>query len=478
MAALSVPSLACREPATSNAPTASHIAIGFPNADTPFGPIVFSLTTTRLLRMDQAGHERPELFEHWESSPDGRTWTFTIGDHARFEDGREVTAEHVVPLLRDAVAAPDNSPGLWSVSSVEVAGPRQVRVILREATSLLLEGLSIVNALPAGPYRAPETDAEVVSLEASDQTSGDAPEIASVALRRYDTPRAAVAALLREEVDVLYEVPNESRDLLEAQDGVQVYPHVKPYVVTLGLNHRHPVLARRRVRLAMNALVDRDAIVKEAGGGQPAADMLWLQHWSHPHTADAEWLRVDRERARALLDAEGLPVSHGADGAERPRLRLRCLVVDHPTIARVAGQLQRLYAQEGILLDLESVPLRTLPARLADGDFETFLSPIVTGFGLAMPYLYLGNHDHPRLVDLGYRAAAGAAERVRRAADDDALIEAIADLHHVLLEDPPAVHLYWEQTSRAIGPRVRVPVDTDVDVLASLARWTVAEGGR
>ncbi len=452
----------------------SRIAIGIPSADAPLTPLVYSLTRTRLLRMDQAGHPRPDLVDRWDVSPDGRTWILHVREGVRLQDGGEVTAADVVSVLREAVAAAESGPGLWPVTAVELAGPHEVRLTLRESTSLLLESLSIVGALPAGPYRAPNPGADVRSLEAAgtDAPAAPAPDIRTVALRRYDTPRAAVAALLREEVDVLYEVPNESRELLAAA-GARIYPHVKPYVVTLGLNHRHPILARRRVRLAMNALVDRAALVQEAGGGEPAADVIWPQHWSQPHTADAEWLRVDRGRAGALLDAEGLPVHRTPNGAMRPRFRVTCLVLDDPTMIRVARRLQRSYADAGIALELAPVQLRDLPARLARGDFETFLSPIVSGYGLGVPYLYFGAHDRPRMIDLGYRSAAVAAERIRVATGDDDLVAAVADLHHVLLDDPPAVHLYWQRTSRAVGKRVQVPDDAESDVLGSLPRWKV-----
>ena len=148
-------------------------------------------------------------------------------------------------------------------------------------------------------------------------------------MRRYETPRAAVAALLREEVDVLYEVPSEERSLLDAEDGVDVFPHVKPYVVTLGLNHRHPVLARRGVRLAMNAAIDRDALVAQVAGGVgvPAADIIWHQHWARPHESDAAVLRADKVRAGQLLDEAGLPRRTGRKGVVQPRFLLTCLVL-------------------------------------------------------------------------------------------------------------------------------------------------------
>jgi ABC-type transport system substrate-binding protein len=457
-------------------PGDARISIAIPSADAPIQPVLFNLvnlTRTRLVRLDLSGLEQPALIERWTSSDDHRTWTLFVRAGVRLHDGREATAADVVARLQEALDDDDPEPGLWPVTAVEQVGTREVRLRLREPSSLLLESL-VMQAMPAGPYRISETDALEPELRAV-QPSGQAPPaIGTVQVRRYDTPRAAVAALLREEVDVLYEVPSDARSVLDAEDGVEVFPHVKPYVITLGLNHRHRVLSRREVRLAMNAAIDREALVSQVAGGVgvPAADIIWHQHWSRPHEADAALLRADKARAGRLLDEAGLPRRTGRKGVIEPRFRLSCLVLDDPMMHRVAGRLQQAYADIGVSLDIKALKLDDLLRRLGSGDFDTFVSPVVSGFGLGRIYVAFGAHDHPRLIDDGYTAAAPAAERMRAATTQAELAAAIRDLHHVLIEDPPAVSLFWEETSRAVGRRVTVPAEAG-DVLGSLPRWTV-----
>jgi peptide/nickel transport system substrate-binding protein len=467
-------SAACHEsgPATE---LAREVKIGLPGPDTPTGPIVSSLTRTRLIRLDQAGHERASIIERWEKSGDGRRWTLTIRDGVRLHDGTIAGATEVAALVKRVVDSGDGQPGLWSVTRVEAVDPRTIVITLREPTSLLLEALSLVQAMPAGPFQQLSPDAPMPDLTAAAPASGQPPsQIGRVTLRPFETPRAAVAALLREEVDVLVEVPSDARTLLG--NGVQTYPYVKPYVVTLALNHRHPALAQRAVRQALTVAVDRDDVIAQDadGFGVPAADVLWREHWAVPHTADAEAVRLDRPRARQLLEAAGFTERRQASGAVEPRLRLTCLVVDHPTMRRVAARLQRSFASIGVVLDLEVLSQDDLLARTGSGEFETVLTPLVTGYGLGIPYLYFGEHDRPRIIDHGYRGAQAAVERVRRATSDDEFARAAGDLHRLLLDDPPAVYLYWQESSRAVGPRVRVPGDVDGDVLGSLSRWTVA----
>lgn len=464
-----------RTPPSADRPAPSHITIGIPSADAPVAPLAFSLTHTRLVRMDQGGHARPGVIARWKVSPDGQAWTFDLSPGVRLQDGRQATARDVAAAIEEARKDDAADPGLWPVARVEVLGDQQLRVELSRPTSLLLDALALVEALPTGPYREQQKgEGQLPEFEAMRADGAELPAIQQVLLRRYDTPRAAVTALLRREVDVLYEVPSEARTLLAKADGVRSFSHVKPYVVTLGLNHQHPVLARRAVRQALNVAIDRAVLVAEEmeGFGIPAADLLWRDHWSAPHTGDAEAIRMDRPRAERLLTSAGLPRRRMADGRELPRLRLRVLVLEDTTMARLARRLQRMYAAVGVDLVLESVPMNQVFARVVQGDFEAFLSPVFSGYGLSRAYLAYADHDRPRLVGRGYRAARRAAEAVRAAVDDTTLTSAVMDLHRVVLDDPPDVTLFWQRAERAVGQRVRVPDDVEGDVLGSLPLWT------
>lgn len=469
--------LACRgrDSARPDPHGSARVSIALAGTDVPVSPLLFTLTRTRLVRLDQAGMAQPGLIERWTTSPDRLTWTLRVRDGIRMQDGHVATPADVVDRIRQTLASGESGPGLWPVTAVERDGEHDVTLQLREPTSLLLESLALVPAVPGGPYRAVDEAAREPELLAVPQPGQPPTDIAAVHVRRFDTQRAAVAALLREEVDVLYEVPSETRDLLAAEDGVHVFPHVKPYVITFGVNHRHPILARREVRLAMNAAIDREALIAQVSGGVgiPAADVIWHQHWSRPHGSDAEMMRVDRERAGRLLDQVGLTRRASDGGGVAPRFRIACLVLDNPMMLRVAGRLQQAYADIGIALDLQVVGLDRLGTRLESGAFDAFVSPVVSGYGLGMPYVHFGAHGHPRMIDFGYEAAAPALERVRQASSDQAMASAISNLHRVLLDDPPAVFLFWQETSRAVGRRITVPSGWYGDVLGSLPRWTV-----
>jgi hypothetical protein len=51
----------------------------------------------------------------------------------------------------------------------------------------------------------------------------------------------------------------------------------------------------------------------------------------------------------------------------------------------------------------------------------------------------------------------------------------VRSLQQVLHEDPPAVFLYWRETTRAVSRRFDVPFVPDRDILVTVAQWRLAK---
>ena len=104
-----------------------------------------------------------------------------------------------------------------------------------------------------------------------------------VELIGYPSPRAAWVALMRSEIDFLYDVPAEATEFVEASTDVQAFSFLRSYVHLFGFNGAHPALADPRVRRAISTAIDREAIITQAFGGRgvPADGPVWPRHWAH-----------------------------------------------------------------------------------------------------------------------------------------------------------------------------------------------------
>ena len=149
--------------------------------------------------------------------------------------------------------------------------------------------------------------------------------------RSFPNARNAWAAMMRGEIDMLYEVAPDALDFIEQSSNTQVRSFLRPYVFTMGLNVKHPVLADRDVRRALNMAVNRTEIIKRVfrGHAYPATDHVWPRHWAYDH--ELPRLRYDPAKAIELLEAKGLRIcrrrrEQGRARDTPSRFRFTCLI--------------------------------------------------------------------------------------------------------------------------------------------------------
>jgi peptide/nickel transport system substrate-binding protein len=431
-----------------------------------------ALTREALLIIGQDGRPVPRILESWQPSADRLVWRFKVRSGVRFHDGTPVTAELLAPQMQAEL----NSSSMGAVRDVAAEGQDVVRVTLKEPYALLFEDISFITAkrivdgteFYTGPYVVEEESPDRLTLKAVANHYRGRPAIDRIAVTTYPDQRNAWSALMRDEIDMLYEVSRESLDFARSESSIGVATFPRPYVNVFGFNHAHPRLRDPRVRQALNLAVDRDALIRSglAGEGEPATGHVWPQHWSYDATG-SEVIRHDPAGAVRLFEAAGLHVRHEA-GRMPARLRLKCVVYE--PLHRLALVLQRQLAMVDVDLQLEPMPTADLIGRLGTADFESFVFEMAS----ARTFWFINYFWHSQtFMKHGYAGADDVLDRVRRARDDEEFREAAVTLQRRFHEDPPAVFLAWDRTSRAVSRRFAVP-ETGDDIYHTIARWTPA----
>lgn len=438
-----------------------------------FEAVLSFLSEARLVTPTRVGEVQPGLADRWLTSGDGRTWYFWLRQDLRFHNGAPLTAESLATVLTEALAAPRRTlyPGLRDIVSIKAASKTELVIRLRAPSWLLLEALSLHNISDAsverraGPFKIVPRRGTDATLLAFDDYYGGRPAIDRITLRGYARPRAAWAALLRGDIDFVYDVAPEALGFLEHAREVQVRSFLRPYVTLLGFNLRHPVLRQQDVRLALNYAVDRKTIVEQvlAGHGEPASGQISPEHWAYDKRVTAFPYRPDR--SAALLAR-----------ANASRVQFTCLVAAGiPRVERLALLLQRQLIEVGVDMQIELLPLDEFGGRLARGNFDAYLVEM-PGF---MNYFYVfwhsGTGDDAPWVASGYTAADVSLDRLRHARTRSEAEAALREFQRALCDDPPGVFLYWEQTSRAISSRFTLPESSEGDMLSMIAGARLAD---
>jgi peptide/nickel transport system substrate-binding protein len=447
-----------------------------PQANSVLNTMYIRFTDWSFLRLDVDGRPLPLLARHWQTT-DRRTWTLTLPPNLRSHDGQPLTAERsreaTLPRTRRSGAVLQ----VWrELEAIEAPTPTTMVFRFARPNSAVPEALSSMSAggetetpLSAGPFRLVTLTPARIDLAAFREFWDGPPTLAGIRIDLYPTNRAAWAAFLRHDADLLYDVPPDALASLAKDPDVRIDRRRPRQVYTLLFQHQHPLLRDVRVRQALNLAIDRDALVRRL-----FPDFAQLPEYTRLATAPfspdywavkgagSPW-PYDPAAARTLL-------AQATAGRAGP-IELTCLVPGPDELisnvaAVVETQLQRVHVR----LRLETVPIDTFRARVGSGNFELAITPLTTGATTLYPHAFW--HSQTPIVRSGYHAADRELDAVYHAETPEAEQAAARDVIEIMRRDPPAAFLMPSPNVGAIHSKWIVP-DERADFRPFLYRWTL-----
>lgn len=405
----------------------------------------------------------------WTRSADGRDWTFTIPDHLQLHGGQEADATRIVALLQRALRLPLNiqsNPGLNDIQSIEpldatrfVVRSRNPRLTLLDELVQLFIGEGDERFAP-GPFRIERIDSSGFTASAFAGYFQGRSGVDRIEFRTFPSARNAWSALMRGEIDALYNVGREAAEFMERDASVRVFPVLRPYAATVFLNVNAPRLKDKNVRVGLSRAINRRSIVAAAyrGRARVAEGPLRPEHWAV--TPGIPVARHDLQSAIALLSRSG--------PGKKERIRLRCLVTIAETqpFERIALLVQKQLFDAGVDVELELVSTRDFVGRLASGNFEAALFEYVaTTPSWVRFFWHSPEPGQPTWVRHGYSAADKELDAMQNAVDEGELKRAVAAVYRKMADDPPAIFIAFPEVTRAVSTRFEVPVEKGRDIM-------------
>src|SRR5215204_2947762 len=291
----------------------------------------------------------PAVATRWESSNDGRVWTFYLRDNARWSNGEKVTAQDFVRSWERTLNIGPLAPHTELLANIEGATPtietpdsfgaraindhilqvslqhadhsfpalvahpvfRPVKVADADRTNRLESHELISN----GAFLLSATENNKVQLERA-KTYWDGASVALDRVTFVNTTNAedALSAYQAGEIDAITNAPFEPlalkllapyKDFRRSTFGALTY---------YGFNTAREPFDDVRVREALALAIDRERISRDDLGGatEPAGKFLpEAMSGEKPVVAQAEMLEHDANRARELLAEAGYPNGDG-----------------------------------------------------------------------------------------------------------------------------------------------------------------------
>jgi peptide/nickel transport system substrate-binding protein len=394
-------------------------------------------------------------------------------------DSAAVKASLERTLSSPAVAL---SPGLVDIASLETPRSDQLVIRLKRRSSFLLDDLVVSISKPSpdglpvgtGPYVTDSTSATEVTMKAFASYYRGAPNAHRVVWKSYPAARTSWAAMMRREIDVLFEVSPDAFEFMSDEGSVEKFSFLRGYVHGVVFNMHRAMFRDARVRRALNHAIDRAAIIDQVfnGHGVPASTPTWPDHWASGRNLPN--YTYDPARAMALMDEAGLKLD---DDRPPARMRFKCIFSTNQLWERMALMVQRNFSQVGVDVQFEELPIAEFNRRLLSGDFDAVLTELIAGYSAGRPYVFW--HSGSKQNAAGYRNVQvdSAFDRLRAATDDAETRAAFRDLQLQMLDDPPGVFLAFGQLTRAVSRRFRVTVVPGNDIIRSINEWRLAGQG-
>lgn len=272
----------------------------------------------------------PSLAERWESSEDGRTWTFHLREGVQFHDGTPLDAEAVVfnfrRLLEDDFphaygAKRPYLPNFEMIESVEAVGPREVRFSLRAPSAVFLNNLAMfpasivsptavklykqdigIHPVGTGPFRLDswERDQRLI-LRAFDDHWRGRPKLERIVFIPVAENAIRAQQLKRREAHITDNLPPAEMDALEKTEGIRVQSQQGLNVGYLTFQMEKPPLDQPKVRQAIWHAIDKQRLIDVAysGHGQTAVSLVPPAMWGHNDNLQDR--AYDPELARRML---------------------------------------------------------------------------------------------------------------------------------------------------------------------------------
>lgn len=444
-----------------------------------------------LVKLDKDLNVVPDLSSHWDLSPDGTTYTFTIKDSIYFHESafakaRTVTAadfKYSLERLTDPNVA---SPGAWTmenVQSITVIDPQHLEIKLKEVFPAFLGILSMkyCSVIPkdiendsydlrkypvgTGPFYLKRWEENVKMVlrknhryHERDEAGKALPYLEAVAITFKNDKQSEFLEFVQGNLDFINAIdPSYKDELLDPQGNLQerykdqVNMIKSPFLNTeyLGIQLSSSQALPIAVRKALNQGFDREKMITFLRNNVGIPANKGFVPLGLPGGGQQEVVAYDPAKARKLLVQSGIVPS------------------DYPiTIATSANYLdiceflQKEWQNLGFKVQVEVMPPSSLRQSRSAGNLQVFRSSWIADYPDAQNYLSLfyslntppNGPNYTRFNDPYFDQLY---EQSLTTYDDQLREKLYVKMDSIISDQVPVIPLYYDQSVRFISKKVK-----------------------
>ena len=478
-----------------------------------------ALVYSGLLRTTPAGTIENDLASNLEISSDLLTYTLTIDENARFQDGTPISADDVVFTIQKIIDPLIKSPrrGNWEGVTVEKVDERTVAFRLKKPYAPFIYNLTIgilprhiwknvtadefsfsqFNTLPVGSglYQIGKAERneggipDYYELSPFGKSLGRKPYLKTLGFRFYPSETALIEAYKNGEIESVSGLSPERITELEALHGVVIHsPLSRIFAVFFNQNHSRALLDKS-VRQALDLTAPREDIIKDVFDGY--AEVITgplpagLYSWTGLEASSTN-PEKDLEKARKILSDGGWKTNSETgilekkNGSDTIALSFSISTGDAPELKEVAEKLstswQKLGARVNVLV-FETGELNQSVIR--PRNFDALLFGEMVGRDADLyPFWHSSQRTDPGLnIALYANSKADKLLEEARSESREKAEESYRAFAGEIAKDVPAVFLYTPNFLYVVPEKVKAVAMGSLlaspDRFASIRDWYV-----
>ncbi|MET0828993.1 MAG: ABC transporter substrate-binding protein [Microbacterium sp.] len=241
-----------------------------------------------LIAIDENGFPTEAgLLTSW-NRVDDNTWSFILRDGVHFHDGSDFTAEDIVFTIGQMQSDPQARYGSFAkrIASVEASDPHTVAITTVAPDESIPALFTVIRPIPSdyyeqvgaagfdaapigtGPFEfVAKKPGQSVTLTRNDDYWGESAKIKQLDISWSTDPSARVSLVQSGSVDIAYDIPPQSWDLLDGAEGVGVLRGPSGTSLQLVTRVGADPSAQATAREAISLAIDREGLVAGVMGG-------------------------------------------------------------------------------------------------------------------------------------------------------------------------------------------------------------------
>ncbi len=441
----------------------------------------------------------PDMASEYSISSDGLTYDFTLRDNVRFHDGKELTTDDIEFTIQKIQDGTIKSPHKadWTSVGIEKISEKKIRFILKQPYGPFLSNTTIgilpkhiwknfdtdqfifnthnLEPIGSGPYRigSIEKDKDGIpkkySMKSFNKFHNDSPYIPNIEIHFYENEKQALDAYEKNEIENLAGISPEKVGSIASSSKKSVIIHNPlPRIFGIFFNQNNStVLANKEVREALNIVIDKDKIIKEAlyeygiaiDGPLPyRKDSSGDKHKAKKILSDAGWL-INKD---GVLEKKSDKKSGGISQV----LEFSISTTDSPDLKKIAEIVKKEWEDIGAKVNIKVFEYGDLAQNIIKTrKYDALLFGEVVGKELDLyAFWHSSQKDYPGLNVAMYvnSKVDKILEDMRSTSDEKKKKELYDSFEKIIKDDAPAIFLYSPEYIYAISSKIMGNKNTDI----------------